>query len=107
MAQRLSCTGPVKIIDDKAVQTDIENFKSALKKTPATDAFMNAVSPGTIAHFRPTVTTRPWKNISKLSRMRCARNMEPSSMRDLCCRSTPRPRDDVPLHFQDLGKEAF
>ena len=28
------------------------NMKSALAKTPAHDAFMNGVSPGTIAHFQ-------------------------------------------------------
>ena len=50
---RLCCTAPIRVIDDKAVQIDITNFKAALKKTPAQDAFMNAVSPGTVAHFQP------------------------------------------------------
>ncbi len=53
LPRRLCCTGPVAVIDDKAVQVDIANFKAALKKAPARDAFMNAVSPGTVAHFQP------------------------------------------------------
>jgi 5-methyltetrahydropteroyltriglutamate--homocysteine methyltransferase len=51
--KRLCCTSPVKVIDDQSVHTDVANFKAALKKTPATDAFLNAVSPGTVAHFQP------------------------------------------------------
>jgi 5-methyltetrahydropteroyltriglutamate--homocysteine methyltransferase len=53
LPRRLCCTGPVAVIDDKSVQVDIANFKAALKKAPARDAFMNAVSPGTVAHFQP------------------------------------------------------
>ena len=51
-SRRLCCTGAVRIVDETASQTDIANMKSALAKTPAHDAFMNAVSPGTIAHFQ-------------------------------------------------------
>jgi 5-methyltetrahydropteroyltriglutamate--homocysteine methyltransferase len=52
--KRLCCVSPVKRLDGaQSEQLDIANLKSALKKTPATDAFMNAVSPGTVAHFQP------------------------------------------------------
>jgi 5-methyltetrahydropteroyltriglutamate--homocysteine methyltransferase len=51
--RRLCCTSPVARVDNQSTQVDIANLKAALNKTPATDAFMNAVSPGTVAHFQP------------------------------------------------------
>jgi len=52
-ARRMVCTGPMAWKDKNAVQTDIQNFKAAFQ-TPAisaeiTEAFMPAVSPGTLA----------------------------------------------------------
>jgi 5-methyltetrahydropteroyltriglutamate--homocysteine methyltransferase len=46
-----ACLGPVSLRDPNAVLTDIANFKAALEGVDATDAFMTAVSPGTIATF--------------------------------------------------------
>src|SRR5262249_15753940 len=48
---RPSCTGPIEWKDRAAVGRDVDNFKSALAGTPATDAFMTAASPAVIAHF--------------------------------------------------------
>jgi 5-methyltetrahydropteroyltriglutamate--homocysteine methyltransferase len=53
--RRLSCIGPVELIDKSGVQTDIDNFKAALKATPRPGAFLNAVTPGTVAHFQPNM----------------------------------------------------
>jgi hypothetical protein len=39
------CTGPVKYIGQKALRTDIENLKNALKGKSVVDVFMPAVSP--------------------------------------------------------------
>lgn len=47
------CTGPIAVKDLKPLKKDIENIKSALISSGATEAFMNAVSPGTIAVFQP------------------------------------------------------
>ena len=54
-AARRACAARrrLRIIDETAAEFDIANFKAALKKTPAHDAFMNAVSPGTVSHFQP------------------------------------------------------
>jgi 5-methyltetrahydropteroyltriglutamate--homocysteine methyltransferase len=59
--RRLCCTSPVVRVDSQSTQVDIANFKAALAKSPATDAFMNAVSPGTVAHFQPN---RHYKSMS-------------------------------------------
>ena len=108
MAQRLSCTGPVQVVDDKAVQTDIENFKSALKKTPATDAFMNAVSPGTIAHFQPN---RYYKTMEEYFEA-LANAMRPeyeAIVKAGFVLQVDSPDLAMSFHstFQDLGKEGF
>jgi 5-methyltetrahydropteroyltriglutamate--homocysteine methyltransferase len=48
---RLVCTGPVGPGDGAALQADIANFASALDgaSVPVTEAFMPAISPGTLA----------------------------------------------------------
>jgi 5-methyltetrahydropteroyltriglutamate--homocysteine methyltransferase len=51
--KRPVCRGAVKVKDLSALEKDIANMKAALAKTPSTDAFMNSVSPGTIAVFQP------------------------------------------------------
>ena len=48
-SRRLVCTGPIGWKDRGAVQTDIENFKAALQGVQPTEAFIPAVSPGTLA----------------------------------------------------------
>jgi 5-methyltetrahydropteroyltriglutamate--homocysteine methyltransferase len=47
------CKGEIRLKDRQPVQTDIGNFESALAATPATEAFLNAASPGVIALFQP------------------------------------------------------
>src|ERR1700744_4384252 len=51
--KRPVCRGPIKGKDLSALEKNIANMKAALAKTPATEAFMNSVSPGTIAVFQP------------------------------------------------------
>ncbi len=51
--RRLCCTGPISIKDAHAGTIDIANFRAALNATPATDAFLNAASPGVVSSFQP------------------------------------------------------
>ncbi len=51
--KRLCCIGPVSLRDAHAVEQDIANFRAALERAPATDAFMNAASPGVVSSFQP------------------------------------------------------
>ncbi|MCH8281076.1 MAG: cobalamin-independent methionine synthase II family protein [Chloroflexi bacterium] len=47
--RRLACTGPLGWKDKAAVQVDIDNFREALRGVQHTEAFIPAVSPGTLA----------------------------------------------------------
>jgi 5-methyltetrahydropteroyltriglutamate--homocysteine methyltransferase len=47
--RRMVCVGPIAWQDQTAVQTDIDNFKAALQTVAPTEAFLPAVSPGTLA----------------------------------------------------------
>src|ERR671922_1885635 len=47
--RRLVCTGAIGWRDRGAVQTDFENFRAALQGVRHTEAFIPAVSPGTLA----------------------------------------------------------
>ncbi len=51
--KRLCCIAPVRLADSEAVRQDIANFRAALERTPATDAFLNAASPGVVSSFQP------------------------------------------------------
>lgn len=51
--RRLCCTGPVELKDPAAVQHDIARLRAALARTPATEAFLNAASPGVVSSFQP------------------------------------------------------
>ena len=51
--KRPVCRGPIKVKDLSALQTDIAHMKKALDGKKVSDAFMNSVSPGTIAVFQP------------------------------------------------------
>jgi 5-methyltetrahydropteroyltriglutamate--homocysteine methyltransferase len=51
--QRPVCKGPVKVKTLEPLRNDIDRFKEALAQTKVTEAFMNSVSPGTIAVFQP------------------------------------------------------
>jgi 5-methyltetrahydropteroyltriglutamate--homocysteine methyltransferase len=46
-----ACTGPVEFHGAEAVATDIANLQSGLDASPATEAFMNAASPGIIVDY--------------------------------------------------------
>ena len=48
-ARRLVCTGPIGWKNRGAVQIDIANFQAALQGVQPTEAFIPAVSPGTLA----------------------------------------------------------
>jgi 5-methyltetrahydropteroyltriglutamate--homocysteine methyltransferase len=48
-----ACSGPIAWKDFSAVERDIGNLDAALRATPATEAFMSAVSPGQAARFMP------------------------------------------------------
>lgn len=48
---RPACIGPVALSDPEAVQRDIAELTSALDRRDYTEAFMTAVSPGTITMF--------------------------------------------------------
>jgi 5-methyltetrahydropteroyltriglutamate--homocysteine methyltransferase len=52
--KRAACVGPVELVDTAAVQTDLENLKAALAAhgSAATEAFVNAASPGVISAFQ-------------------------------------------------------
>lgn len=45
------CTGPIKYIGRAAVDADIRNFKAALAGVKFEEAFLPAVTPGTIEHW--------------------------------------------------------
>ena len=47
--RRMVCIGPIGWKDRAAVQTDIDNFKVALQAVQPAEAFLPAVSPGTLA----------------------------------------------------------
>jgi 5-methyltetrahydropteroyltriglutamate--homocysteine methyltransferase len=51
--RRLCCTGPILIKDAQAGKADIANLRAALAVVPATDAFLNAASPGVVSSFQP------------------------------------------------------
>src|SRR5262245_45701759 len=45
------CTGPVRYIGQKQLQTDLANLKAALKGKSVVDVFMPAVSPGQVVRY--------------------------------------------------------
>lgn len=48
-----ACRGPVAAKDRAPLDEDLVNFRAALAAAPAPGAFMNAASPGVVAHFMP------------------------------------------------------
>ena len=48
-----ACVGPLEYQGKVAVATDIANFKKALDLVSVEEAFMNASSPGIMAHYMP------------------------------------------------------
>ena len=51
--RRASCIGPVALVDRAPLQRDLANFRAALAGAGATEAFMNAASPGVVSAFQP------------------------------------------------------
>ncbi len=51
--KRPVCKGPIQVKDLSALKKDIENLKTSAAANNAGEAFMNSVSPGTIAVFQP------------------------------------------------------
>jgi 5-methyltetrahydropteroyltriglutamate--homocysteine methyltransferase len=51
--RRLTCVAPVSIKDRNAAKFDVENFRSALASSSATEGFLNAASPGVVSSFQP------------------------------------------------------
>ncbi len=52
--KRAACVGPIELVDRAAVSKDLENFRTALARrgAGATEAFVNAASPGVISAFQ-------------------------------------------------------
>jgi 5-methyltetrahydropteroyltriglutamate--homocysteine methyltransferase len=52
--KRAACVGPIELVDRAAVSKDLENFRAALARrgAGATEAFVNAASPGVISAFQ-------------------------------------------------------
>jgi len=48
-----ACVGPIEYHGEAAVATDIANLKKALATVSVEEAFMNASSPGIMAHYMP------------------------------------------------------
>lgn len=48
-----TCVGPLSYHGDEHVASDINNLKAALEGVAVEDAFMNASSPGIMAHYMP------------------------------------------------------
>ena len=50
-ARLFFCNQPIKYVGHAAVQSDIENFKTALQQVNVEEAFLPAVAPGTMEHW--------------------------------------------------------
>ncbi|MFB9947555.1 cobalamin-independent methionine synthase II family protein [Rhizobium puerariae] len=48
-----ACVGPIEYIGGDILQADLSNLKAALAGASAEEAFMNASSPGIMAHYMP------------------------------------------------------
>ena len=51
--RRPKCVGAIAVKDMAPLEEDLDNLKTAVKKTAAPEAFMNSASPGVIALFQP------------------------------------------------------
>ncbi|HYM41427.1 MAG TPA: cobalamin-independent methionine synthase II family protein [Steroidobacteraceae bacterium] len=51
--RRPRCIGEVKVRDAEPLRADLRNLQAAITAAPATEAFMNAASPGVVALFQP------------------------------------------------------
>src|SRR6185312_11502021 len=60
--KRPVCRGPIAVRDLSGLERDIANLKAALSETRASEGFMNAASPGTIAVFQPNEYYRTYED---------------------------------------------
>jgi 5-methyltetrahydropteroyltriglutamate--homocysteine methyltransferase len=51
--RRASCIGPIEVRTREPLKRDLAQFRAALKDAGATEAFMNAASPGVVSAFQP------------------------------------------------------
>lgn len=51
--RRASCIGPIEIKNREPLKRDLAQFRAAVKDAGATEAFMNAASPGVVSAFQP------------------------------------------------------
>jgi 5-methyltetrahydropteroyltriglutamate--homocysteine methyltransferase len=49
--QRIFCTGPLEYVGQAALKADLENFRAAVDKVNVPEAFLPAITPGTIEHW--------------------------------------------------------
>jgi 5-methyltetrahydropteroyltriglutamate--homocysteine methyltransferase len=49
--RRIFCTGKIEYTGQKALQADIDNFAAAVKAVSVPEAFLPAITPGTIEHW--------------------------------------------------------
>lgn len=50
--KRAACVGPIELTDRDAMQADIANLRAAVARHGASEAFLNAASPGVISAFQ-------------------------------------------------------
>ncbi len=48
-----ACRGPLSVRDRAPLEADLASFRNAVDKAKPQEAFMNAASPGVVAHFMP------------------------------------------------------
>lgn len=51
--RRPKCVGEIRVKDMTPLETDLTNYRAAVKEATPVEAFMNAASPGVIALFQP------------------------------------------------------
>ncbi len=50
--QRAACVGPIELVDRSALQKELANLRAAVGKHGASEAFVNAASPGVVSSFQ-------------------------------------------------------
>jgi 5-methyltetrahydropteroyltriglutamate--homocysteine methyltransferase len=51
--KRMSCVGPIKVIERDSLRKDLENLRAAVSAHKVVEGFMNAASPGVVSAFQP------------------------------------------------------
>ncbi|MGH8260487.1 MAG: cobalamin-independent methionine synthase II family protein [Steroidobacteraceae bacterium] len=106
--KRLCCVGPVELRDPEAARIDIANFRAALARTPATDAFLNAASPGVVSSFQPNRYYPSHEAyveaVAEVMRIEYEAIVAAGFVLQLDCPDLAMSRH---TGFQDLGEEEF